>query len=219
MEEFLGLKVHKVLIKGAEADIYLVDFFGQKAIIKYRKPKPYRNSVLDLLLRSERTILEAKLITRASTIGVNTPLIYSVSKPNASILMEYIDGITLVESDKEDLINQAKVIGRILGTLHNNGIIHGDPTLANMIASNKKIFLIDFGLGEFSYDLEQRAVDVNLFLRTCESLKPNVYDSVYSFFREGYLEVMGKIVAGKVLERVEQIRKRGRYIEERRTRN
>ena len=37
----------KLIKKGAEADIYQMNWQNSKAILKIRKPKNYRNSILD----------------------------------------------------------------------------------------------------------------------------------------------------------------------------
>jgi len=219
MEDTFGLEVVSTLVKGAEARIYLVNFFGQKAILKYREPKQYRNRVLDMKIRSERTILEARLIARACLAGVNAPTVFAVSKAHASILMEYIEGVNLLKVNEKVLLTYAPTIASYIGILHKNGIVHGDPTLANIIISNDDIFFIDFGLGEFSYDTEHRAVDVNLFLKVCQALRPNIYDDVLAMFKENYFKILGQKQGEQVLDRVKQIRMRGRYVDERREKN
>jgi len=219
MEDTFGLEVISTLVKGAEAYIYLVNFFGQKAILKYRKPKQYRNTVLDTKIRSERTILEARLITRACLAGINAPTVLAVSKVHASILMEYIEGVNLLKVDENNLLTYVPTIASDIGVLHKNGIVHGDPTLANIIISNDDIFFIDFGLGEFSYDTEHRAVDVNLFLKVCQALKPNIYGDILAMFKENYFKILGPKQGEQVLDRVKQIRMRGRYVDERREKN
>lgn len=216
LERIFGLKVLSTLVKGAEAEIYLVDFYGQKAVLKYRKPKPYRDKVLDLKIRSERTVLEAKLTAKASLLGVNTPAIYAVSRTNTSILMEYVEGTTLLTLDNDSFLAHLAQVAHALATLHKNGIIHGDPTPSNMILSNGNVFLLDFGLGNFSYDVEERAVDVNLFLKICEALKQPIYQQVVTLFRKSYVETLGEKQGESVFERVKEIRLRGRYVLERR---
>ena len=53
----------KILKKGAEADVYLSSWNGQKSILKIRKEKKYRNPSLDSRIRKQRTIREAQLIS------------------------------------------------------------------------------------------------------------------------------------------------------------
>ena len=62
--------------KGAEADIYLIEWAGSKAISKIRAPKPYRHSDLDLAIRKQRTIHEANFMSAAKKAGVRSPFVY-----------------------------------------------------------------------------------------------------------------------------------------------
>ena len=57
-----------------------------------RIPKRYRHPALDQQIRSYRTVHEPQLMHEAKTAGVPTPLIYMVNVPEASIIMEYIEG-------------------------------------------------------------------------------------------------------------------------------
>ena len=49
-----------LLAKGAEAEIYVVDWFGMRAVLKWRKPKRYRDPALDHQIRRRRTINEVR---------------------------------------------------------------------------------------------------------------------------------------------------------------
>ena len=68
----------KILKKGAEADVYLSSWNGKKSVLKIRKEKTYRNSVLDKRIRKQRTIKESEIISQVKSFGVSTPLIYFV---------------------------------------------------------------------------------------------------------------------------------------------
>src|SRR3972149_1989290 len=54
-------------------------------------------------------------------------------------------------------------IGRIVGVMHKNGIMHGDLTTSNFIVSNGKMFVLDFGLANKTKKPEDHAVDLRLF--------------------------------------------------------
>ena len=75
----------KLVKKGAEADVYLSSWNGKKAILKIRKEKTYRNSVLDKRIRKQRTIKESEIISQVKSFGVSTPLIYFVDINKCSI--------------------------------------------------------------------------------------------------------------------------------------
>jgi len=201
----------EIFKQGAEAILYLVTFENQKALVKERIPKKYRLSKIDEKLRKERTREEVKLLTEARKFGVKTPPLFDVNE--YKIVMQYIDGKTVRETfytaRKEDVIKISKEIGKIIGLLHSNGIIHGDLTTSNMIIKNNKIFLIDFGLGEFSKKIENQGVDLNLFE---ESIKAThfkffsvIWENVLNAYKKEYKS------ANEVLMKVDEIEKRARY--------
>ena len=70
--------------KGAEADIYLGEWYGKEAIFKIRKPKLYRQSKLDSEIRKRRTIHEASFLFGAKKAGVITPSVYFLDSKTES---------------------------------------------------------------------------------------------------------------------------------------
>ena len=127
----------KLLKKGAEASLFLDYWHGRRAIIKVRIPKMYRPPALDEQIRSYRTIHEPQLMHEAKAVGVFTPLIYMVNVPDASIIMEYVEGQQvkqiLNKASKADRRDLCLKIGKSIGQLHTHGLIHGDLTTSNMI--------------------------------------------------------------------------------------
>ncbi|MEM1537634.1 MAG: Kae1-associated kinase Bud32 [Candidatus Nezhaarchaeales archaeon] len=206
-----------LLKKGAEAYLYLEDWYGLKVIAKRRVIKSYRVPSLDLELRRYRTIHEAQLISSAKTLGIPVPTIYEVNIPETTIVMEYIPGLTLKQlittCDEHWRLQLFKEVGSLIAKLHLNGIVHGDLTTSNMILSdtNRKVFLIDFGLGEYSKSIEARGVDLHLMLRALESTHPTVARKCFDYVMQGYQEVAADL-APLVLKRVQDIRRRGRYV-------
>ena len=136
--------------------------------------------------------------------------------------MDYIKGHTLKNvMDNLHIDNLVKIfflLGTYIGKLHMNGIIHGDITTSNILylAEENRIYLIDFGLGEFSYKLEQQGVDIHLLLRALESTHPTLAPQLYDSFMRGYENIRGTKIAKDVSNKVLDIRKRGRYVAERR---
>jgi TP53 regulating kinase-like protein len=208
--------MEKVVAKGAEANLYLVDWNDLKAIKKVRKPKKYRHPEIDHMLRKSRTNHEADIIHRAKQQGVSTPLLYSVNNEQGIIVMEYIDGIKirdLVDQlDDEKRYNLFVRIGYFSGLLHKAGIVHGDLTTSNIIKSGDRIVFIDFGLSEVSYEVEKRGVDLNLMKRMLTSTHYKYQERLLAAFKEGYSKSMAR-EAEAALERMEEVSKRGRYIE------
>jgi TP53 regulating kinase-like protein len=210
----------KLFKKGAEASLFLTDWHERKVIIKLRIPKKYRHAALDLQIRSYRTVHEPQLMHEAKTAGVATPLIYMVKVPESTIIMEYIEGQQLKQvlnkvpkPERDDLCVK---IGEYVAQLHGHGLIHGDLTTSNMILNpNGKIFFIDFGLGEKNSELEAQGVDLHLLKRALQSTHYQFWEECLKSVLCGYTSILGDEVAEKVYEKIREIEKRGRYVEER----
>ncbi len=213
----------ELLSSGAEAYLYKGEFLGYDVVIKHRVPKPYRDPRLDKLIRSERTLVEAKSMLLALSMGVKVPAILYVDLDSASIIMEYIDGILLrdwlPEIGEELRYRYLETLGNYVGRLHMNDLTHGDLTTSNvMVARDGELYIIDFGLARISEDIEDKAVDIHLMIRSLESTHYRLARKLLEPFLKGYEDIVGSDHLGKVLSKVKEIRLRGRYIEERRTR-
>lgn len=208
----------KVLAVGAEAILIKGLWRGYEAVAKYRPSKPYRLRELDDRIRQGRTSLEARLLHACRRLGVPAPTLLFVDPGSAVLLMDYIPGIRLSDGLPriDDLRGIFERLGRYTGVLHENGVIHGDLTLANVLLWGNKEYLIDFGLGAFTRNLEDQGVDVHLMLRSLESLYPSLAESLYRDFMDGYAGARGNDAARRVEGKVREIRMRGRYVSERR---
>ena len=210
----------KLIKKGAEASLFLADWHERKVIIKVRIPKKYRPTELDEQIRNYRTVHEPQLMHEAKAAGVPTPLIYMVNVPDASITMEYIEGQqikqllnTVSKAKQHDLCIK---IGESIAHLHSHGLIHGDLTTSNMILSPEgKIFFVDFGLGEKNIEVEAKGVDLHLLKRALQSTHFQFWEECFQSVLCGYASVLGVEAAEKVYEKIREIEKRGRYVEER----
>jgi TP53 regulating kinase-like protein len=206
--------------KGAEANLYLEEWQGKKVIMKRRLPKAYRLPQLDSAVRTQRTLHEPVLIHRAKEAGVPTPIIYMIDIADSNIIMEYVEGKQIKKAldtmPSKERLQLCRRIGTLIGRLHKHGIIHGDLTTSNMILTRSgKIFFVDFGLGEFSEESEIRGVDLHLMRRALQSTHHKVAKECFEAVVAGYSEAFGKETATKVLGKVNEIERRGRYIEER----
>jgi len=206
--------------KGAEASIYLEEWCGRKVIFKKRHSKNYRIHELDRIIQIQRTKHEPLMIHKAKEAGVPTPIIFMVNLEEATIIMEFVEGkqIKQVLNDMPDdeRIKLCYDIGKLIGRLHKNGIIHGDLTTSNMILTpHGNIVLIDFGLSEQSTELEARGVDLHLMKRAFASTHYKYAEECFNAVIKGYEEVMGSDITRDVLNRIKEIEKRGRYIAER----
>jgi TP53 regulating kinase-like protein len=209
-----------LLNKGAEASLYLAQWHGRKAVIKVRAPKKYRPAALDEQIRTYRTVHEPQLMHEAKKAGVPTPLIYMVNVPEAAITMQYIEGPQI-----KQLLNKTSparrhelcvAIGESIGKLHLQGLIHGDLTTSNMILNSEgKIYFVDFGLGEKNSEVEAQGVDLHLMKRALQSTHYMFWEECFKSILSGYSHVSGFESAEKVYEKIREIERRGRYVEER----
>ena len=207
--------------KGAEASLYLADWHERKVIVKVRIPKKYRPEALDMQIRSYRTVHEPQLMHEAKQAGVATPLIYMVNVPQSAIIMEYVEGQQVKQllngAGKHERRSLCVRIGESAARLHQHGLIHGDLTTSNMILTPEgKLFFLDFGLGEKNSELEAQGVDLHLLKRALQSTHFQFWEECFQGVLSGYTSILGIERAEKVYEKIREIEKRGRYVEERR---
>jgi TP53 regulating kinase-like protein len=132
--------------------------------------------------------------------------------------MEYVKGPRLKEAftqmDHSELIRTCRLIGSLIGHLHSGGIVHGDLTTSNMILRDgAKLFFIDFGLSDYSRELEARGVDLLLMSRAFKSTHFALYSRAFEAVVGGYREVLGRSDAELALSKMREVEKRGRYSE------
>jgi TP53 regulating kinase-like protein len=201
----------KLVNRGAEADIYSTIWNKKKAILKIRKKKSYRNSILDQKIRKQRTIRESQIISQVKSFGISTPLIYFMDTNKCSILMQYIDGKIIRDMENSNIVKICSDIGRIVGIMHKNGIMHGDLTTSNFIVDKKKLFLIDFGLASRTEKPDDHAIDLRLFKEILNSAHAKVMEKSWKNFQKGYSKAVGLKYSKKILNLVAVIESRGRY--------
>jgi TP53 regulating kinase-like protein len=113
----------------------------------------------------------------------------------------------------------AHEIGRVVGKLHSEHIIHGDLTTSNMLLKNyeqldldnldKHLYFIDFGLSHISSQLEDKGVDLYVLERAllsthsvqAKDLMDNILLGYQKEHKENYEDVLNKL---------NQVRLRGR---------
>ena len=201
-----------IIRRGAEAEIHLTTWLDRQVISKHRVPKSYRLPRLDDSLRIARTKKEAKLITDARRLGISTPIIFDIDLKEHKIIMEFVDGprvkdiiSTLNQDDRREMFRK---IGRDIGRLHKNNIVHGDLTTSNILSRDDKLYFIDFSLGDVCEDIESKGVDLHLLMEAFESTHPELLDE-FKFILEGYRDEFKS--APEVEKKVAEIEKRGRY--------
>ncbi|MFQ5476527.1 MAG: KEOPS complex kinase/ATPase Bud32 [Nitrosopumilus sp.] len=201
----------KLIKKGAEADIYQTKWQNSKAILKIRKTKNYRNSLLDSKIRKQRTIKESQVLSLVKSFGIPTPLVYFVNLENASIIMQEIPGKPVHDLPESKIIGLSKEIGKLVGILHKNGVIHGDLTTSNFILFQNTVFVIDFGLSQNTIKPEDHAVDLRLIKEILNSAHAKIMESAWKNFLIGYKSIVGNANYVKITKLVLDIESRGRY--------
>jgi len=205
----------RVIKVGAEAEIYLTTFMDFEVVVKKRIPKAYRIPEVDLWIRTQRSKREVKIMTLAKRLGVRTPAVFFTDLENGIIVMEHVYGETLKKVLEDKRISE-KIklqiileIGKYIGILHKNDIIHGDLTPSNIIVKDSEIILLDFGLSEITKDERLKATDLHVFKEALKTILDD-YQKFFEWFTKGYLESYSG--GRKVLEIEEEIEKMGRYV-------
>jgi Kae1-associated kinase Bud32 len=207
----------RLIYKGAEAEIYLENWHGQLVIRKSRVVKPYRIAELDEAIRRSRTSHEAAMMQEVRKLGVPVPIIQHIDPDSWTLIMEYIRGPTL----KEELYrlpmrqkqSRCRNLGEILGLMHEGGAVHGDLTISNVLSQDGKLFMIDFGLGDFSDQIEDKGVDLVLLNRAIKSTHYAFHIPLFKAFLKGYSNVVGQTSGKEALRKMREIERRGRYVE------
>ncbi|XP_056643920.1 EKC/KEOPS complex subunit TP53RK [Diorhabda sublineata] len=222
-----NLKNFELIKQGAEAKIYQGIYLGKSTIAKERFTKNYRHPVLDTNLTKERMKSESRALVRCKIAGIRTPTIYLVDFDRRIIFMELIEhSKTVKDFIEENTTDETKLaqfffeIGKLIGNLHKNNIIHGDLTSSNILVINKRgkdifndlteleLVLIDFGLAYIDSNTEDKGVDLYVLERALLSTH-SVADKMFPEIIGGYKKQY-KNGSNEVLVKYEDVRARGR---------
>ncbi|AUV83214.1 Kae1-associated kinase Bud32 [Salinigranum rubrum] len=193
-------------VRGAEATVTTEG----DVVRKRRLPKEYRHARLDERLRRERTVAEARLLSEARRVGVPTPLVYDVDLRESMLTLQRVGEGDLARALSPEATRQ---VGEHLATLHDAGIVHGDPTTRNVRVSKETgepaVFLVDFGLGFHTGHVEDHAMDLHVFGQSVEGTAETP-EPLLDACLAGYLDTGGE-AAEDVVERLRTVEGRGRY--------
>ena len=144
-----------LLSQGAEARVWKVprrkedslQSFNEFMIVKERFSKAYRHPILDARLIRQRCRMEGRLLEKCQqlpSLAGRIPRVLRVESP--LLYLEYIEGLTVKDFintihqkswDKESqstcLTKISIEMGRLIGTLHGAGVVHGDLTTSNIL--------------------------------------------------------------------------------------
>jgi len=197
--------------RGAEAELHRTEWHGRPAVEKVRVPKAYRHERLDDELRKSRIRMEARLMSEARKLGISIPILYDIDLHRHRLVMEFVDGPTAKEVLQKRLADPATVaraIGRLAGTLHAHGIVHGDLTTSNLLWRDGRLYAIDFSMGERTDSREAQGVDLRLLKEAWTSAHFDLldrFDDVLAAYREANPR------ADEAIATLAEIEDRGRY--------
>ncbi len=189
--------------QGAEATLYREG----DIVVKHRSEKSYRHKDIDAKLRKSRTRREAKVLGKLKGIGFPVPGLINMDDKDMKIEMEFVNGDKLRDVLHKDYKKLSREIGKKVGVLHKNNIIHGDLTTSNMMLDGE-IKFIDFGLSFFSTHVEDKAVDLHLLRRALASKHHEIFEECFDEVVKGYKEECADAI--EVLNRLEKVESRGR---------
>jgi len=199
--------VAELIYRGAEAEVFRTKILGITAIEKRRISKGYRCRELDEKIRARRTRLEASLLQSAKKAGIRAPAMLRVDSQENAIFMEFIPGKKARNLGKSG--REWASMGKSIGMLHRNNIIHGDLTTRNIIvAEGDNIAFVDFGLGFYSAKTEDKAFDM-LNLKKILFAEDDAAGKKWKKILQGYSKEFPK--AGAVIKRIARGESRGRY--------
>lgn len=201
----------KLLKRGAEADIYRTVWNGSKAILKVRRPKPYRNQTLDSQLRRQRTAREAQALSHAKSFGVPAPLVYFVDAAKSAVCMQELPGTAVHDLPESRIAPLSREMGGLVGLLHGHGMMHGDLTTSNFVLCAGRVYVIDFGMSQSTRRPEDHAVDLRLIKEILNSAHAGIMEEAWAGFLRGYKARVGAARHAKILGLVSGIEARGRY--------
>lgn len=209
----------EVIAQGAEGIVRRIVYQGRLSIHKERFAKKYRHVELDRRLTLRRLNAEARSLLRCSKAGLRVPGLYYVDMEKNAMVMEFVRGVTLRDflkgdADDGDRFDVAKMVGGVVGKMHDADVVHGDLTTSNVIVEKvdggKKLglCLIDFGLSSQNGTDEDKAVDLYVLERAVISAHADKAQVINSTFWEEYRVTSRK--GQQVLNRLAEVRMRGR---------
>ncbi|NWJ05342.1 PRPK protein, partial [Crypturellus undulatus] len=207
--------------QGAEACVFRGRFLGREAVAKLRVPKLYRHPALEERLSRRRTAQEARALLRCRRAGIPAPVVYFVDYVTNCIYLEDIMGAVAVRDhiesvqqrggDTSSLLLLGEKLGALLARLHDEDLIHGDLTTANILlrppVEKLDLVLIDLGLSFVSGLPEDKGVDLYVLEKVFLSVHAET-ETVFETLLKTYAATSKK--SGPVIKKLDEVRLRGR---------
>lgn len=124
---------------------------GQKVVIKKFKTGLFKK-------KSEKSVYEAVLLSKLKDKRVPEFLGVINEKGFYGFILEFKNGVTAEDMlfkykhkfSPKELFNIGVKLIRIIKYLHQNGVVHRDIRIPNVLIDNSNVYLIDFGLARWS---------------------------------------------------------------------
>jgi len=126
-----------------------------------------------------------------------------VDDREAALTLERVGDADLVAELTEPRVRD---VGRHLAACHAAGFVHGDPTPRNARVADDRTYLIDFGLGYHTEDIEDYAMDLHVFEGSLAGTSDDA-SSLAAAFEDAYCETGDPAV----VDQLREIEGRGRY--------
>ena len=159
--------VIKLLGKGKGGYSYLVESLGKEYVLKQIHHEPCSYYTFGNKIESELNDYK-----KLNEIGINMPKMISVDVENEIIIKEYIDGSTIFELVKNDLmeekyLNQMKEMAKKLYSYGLN--IDYYPT--NFVVNNGNIFYVDYECNNYMEEWNFENWGIKYWSKTKEFMK------------------------------------------------
>ncbi|NXK65123.1 PRPK protein, partial [Sylvietta virens] len=208
----------RLVQQGAEAHVYRGLFLGRAAVAKLRVPKRRGWAVKRLELPGRKT---ARQCICLGSEWIPAPAVYFVDYVTNSIYLEdIVDSITVQDhiysvqksgNDTSGLHKLGEKMGELLARMHDEDIIHGDLTTANLLlrppTEKLDLVLIDFGLSFISGLPEDKGVDLYVLEKAFISTHPDT-ETMFQALLKTYAATSKK--SGPVIKKLDEVRLRGR---------
>lgn len=103
----------------------------------------------NIVVKVDQSLEEYNLLMSLDHPNIIKPLGYFIRDENYFIMLPTLDPVNYIPT-----LKQVEGIVSALDYLHENGILHNDVHMDNIMDNDGKLVLIDFGVSQVGYDLD-----------------------------------------------------------------
>lgn len=128
---------------------------GQQVVIKKFRPGIFKKN-------SEKNAYEAVILSKLKDKRIPELLGVIIEKGFYGLVLEFKRGCTVKDMlfkhnhkfSREEFFNIGIKLIRIVRYLHDNGVVHRDIRIPNVLIDDSEVYLIDFGLARWGYNTQ-----------------------------------------------------------------